>query len=82
MFVSSYNTYIATNQTDKTAKTIESSTHKKNIDFKNSIPQPTQTSISTIKSTPINYIQASKIQANREKLSQYTQATPFCLLSL
>ena len=71
MFVSSYNTYIHTNTTDKSNKTKDSSVPKNNSkSFASKLHHTSQLASSHIKNTPINYINNSKIFNNRQKLQQ------------
>ena len=72
MFVSSYNTYIHTNTTSKT------NGHKSGGDsksFSSKLDHTSQIAASTIKNTPIDYIDNSKVFNNRQKLQQNIESS-------
>ena len=70
MFVSSYNTYIHTNTTDKTTKSKESASASGSKSFESKLLHTSQIAQTESKNTPINYLDGSKIFKNRQKLQQ------------
>ncbi len=72
MFVSSYNTYIHPNTTDKTSKTkgFNDAKVKPSNAFASKLSHTSQVSSTNLKNTPINYINNNKIFNNRQKLQQ------------
>jgi len=75
MFVSSYNTYIHTNTTDKTAKTKEPA-HVDNSksSFASKLLHTSQIPNTQATNSPINYIDNSKVFHNRQKLQQNVES--------
>ena len=70
MFVSSYNTYIHTNTTDKTAKSKESTPSSSAKSFQSQLLNSSQTPKPQTNNTPINYVESSKVFQNKQKLQQ------------
>jgi len=70
MFVSSYNTYIQTNTTDKTNRTKEVPDASKSKLFASKLLHTSQITPLKVANAPINYIDNSKIFNNRQKLQQ------------
>jgi len=70
MFISSYNTYIQTNTTDKTSRIKDTKeTQAKNNFASEFLKNPTLQKVQTT-STPINYQKNYKIFNNKQKLAQ------------
>lgn len=70
MFVSSYNTYIHTNSTDKTTKTKELKSIDDSKSFATKLFNTSKTDSLNLKNTPINYVDNPKVFYNRQKLEQ------------
>lgn len=70
MFVSSYNTYVQTNTTDKTNRTKEVPKVSDAKSFALKLLHTSQITQAKLSNTPINYIDNSKIFNNRQKLQQ------------
>jgi len=69
MFVSSYNTYIYTNNSHKISKEIEE-TKEKLKSFQHSLLNATHKKIYSEKKVPINYISKEKVQYNKKIISE------------
>ena len=74
MFVSSYNTYIHTNTTDKTAKSKETANSSSAKSFQSHLLQTSQTPKLQTNTTPINYVESSKVFQNKQKLQQNVES--------
>ena len=70
MFVSSYNTYIHTNTTDKTAKNKENAGSSSSKSFQSQLLNTSQTPKPQTNTTPINYVESPKAFQNKQKLQQ------------
>lgn len=70
MYVSSYNTYIQSNTSNKTQdKKVQSGSESSKFSFNSSSTQPTEVSSSLAKSTlPVDYTKNSKSFANKHKI--------------
>ena len=74
MFVSSYNTYIATNTADKVSKKRDvSATKEQDFTFSSKLIQNSLLESTTIKNLPVNYISNYKAFSNKQKLQQDLQ---------
>jgi len=70
MFISSYNTYVQTNATDKTSKTKDIKEPQHTNSFASQFLKKPQLQKPQLSNTPINYVQDSKVFNNKQKLNQ------------
>lgn len=68
MFVSSYNTYISSNSTDKTAKVVQERERGDKSSFASKLFAKSSISTENLKNLPINYISSNTALANKQEL--------------
>ena len=74
MFVSSYNTYIGTNSSDKTNnKRIAENSKSASSSFKSELEKDTVLESKNIQNLPVNYISNYKSYSNKQKLQNQEQ---------
>ena len=73
MFVSSYNTYITTNNSQRTEKERDDKTKPSQVAFDSKLSKESASELKGTLNPPINYISEYKVSSNKQKMQEEVQ---------